>query len=306
MLHITSNDNQAARVTVDGFGTSIGAIFVGRQARGTAAIPTQTLSGDVLVRFAGLGYATSSYFPVVNAVPTSLEFQATENYSTSSYGSKAAFYTYANGAVSRSLVTTIDTTGITIPSTSKFFGTASWADNAQTASYVNPLNQNVTITGSLRVSGSFIEIGNTTISGSTTITGSLTVTGSTTHNGNVTITGSAIISGSIIMDGTTQSVVLRVSATNPAALAISTFPTASYSGANYNFVVIEDSTKKSTTYNILVAQGNNKVAEIKTYLIKSEGSSPVPTIATAINAGNVELRVTDTGTFTYKGIVQLF
>ena len=206
MLHITSNDNQAARVTVDGFGSNIGTIFVGRHARGTSSTPTPTLLGDVLVRFAGLGYATSSYFPVAGAVPTSLEFQATENYSTSSYGSRAVFYTYANGAISRSLVTTIDTTGITIPTSSRFFGTASWASNAQTASFlpvgtynvtaswavsasqavstsfattasyvlnavsssfastasfINPLNQNVIITGSLTLSsGSALNINN--------------------------------------------------------------------------------------------------------------------------------------------------
>jgi len=169
MLHITSNDNQAARVTVDGFGSNIGTIFVGRHARGTSSTPTPTLLGDVLVRFAGLGYATSSYFPVAGAVPTSLEFQATENYSTSSYGSRAVFYTYANGAISRSLVTTIDTTGITIPSTSRFFGTASWAENALTASYVNPLVQDVIITGSLKVSGSLTEIGDTILTGSLTL-----------------------------------------------------------------------------------------------------------------------------------------
>lgn len=115
MLHITSNDNQAARITVDGFGSNIGAIFAGRHARGTAKTPTPTLSGDILVRFAALGYATSSYFPIVGAVPTSLEFQATENYSTSSYGSRAAFYTYANGAISRSLAAIIDTDGLILP-----------------------------------------------------------------------------------------------------------------------------------------------------------------------------------------------
>jgi hypothetical protein len=154
LIHLTSNDNQAARLTVDGFGTSIGAIFAGRHARGTAASPTPTLSGDVLARFAGLGYATSSYFPVVGAVPTSLEFQATENYSTSSYGSRAAFYTYANGAVNRTLSATIDTTGITIPASSLLFGTASWALNTFTASYVRPLTQTVIITGSLQITGS--------------------------------------------------------------------------------------------------------------------------------------------------------
>ena len=115
MVHVTGNDGQAARVTVDGFGSSIGAIFVGRHARGTAALPTPTLSGDVLARFSGLGYSTSSYFPIVGGVPTSLEFQATENYSTSGAGSRAAFYTYANGATNRTLSAIIDTDGLVLP-----------------------------------------------------------------------------------------------------------------------------------------------------------------------------------------------
>ena len=146
MVHVTSNNGQAARMTVDGFGSNIGAIFVGRHARGTAASPTPTLSGDILARFSGLGYSTSSYFPVVGGVPTSLEFQATENYSTSSAGSRAAFYTYANGATSRSLSATIDSTGIQTSGsvvassfTGSLFGTSSWAissSNAQTASYI--------------------------------------------------------------------------------------------------------------------------------------------------------------------------
>ena len=115
MIHATGNDGQAARVTVDGFGSSIGAIFVGRHARGTAASPTTTLSGDVLARFSGLGYSRDGYFPVVGGVPTSLEFQATENYSTSGAGSRAAFYTYANGATSRTLSAVIDTNGLILP-----------------------------------------------------------------------------------------------------------------------------------------------------------------------------------------------
>jgi len=90
MVHVTGNDGQAARVTVDGFGSSIGAI-------------------------SGLGYSTSSYFPIVGGVPTSLEFQATENYSTSGAGSRAAFYTYANGAVNRTLSAIVDTDGLVLP-----------------------------------------------------------------------------------------------------------------------------------------------------------------------------------------------
>ena len=201
MVHVTGNDAQAARVTVDGFGTTIGAIYVGRHARGTAALPTPTLSGDVLVRFAGLGYATSSYFPVIGAVPTSLEFQATENYSTSSYGSRAAFYTYANGAVSRSLSATIDATGITIPSSSLLFGTASWALNTLTASYA-PNYLLLINTGSFATTGSNTFRGNQTISGSITTSGSLTVNGPAIFNDQtVQITGSLQITGSGYING---------------------------------------------------------------------------------------------------------
>jgi len=156
MIHITSNDNQAARVTVDGFGTNIGAIFAGRQARGTATTPTPTLSGDVLVRLAGLGYATSSYFPVVGATPTSLEFQATENYSTSSYGSRAAFYTYANGAVSRSLVATIDTTGLFVSGafSASLQQNYVWLGNSSNRSVAVPL-ATLAISGGFYTTGSF-------------------------------------------------------------------------------------------------------------------------------------------------------
>ena len=85
-----------------------------------------------------------------------------------------------------------------------------------------------------------------------------------------------------------------------------TYSSTTYKGANINFVATEDSTGKSTTYNVLVANGNAKVANIQTYKIQSEGTAPNPTIATAINGANIELRVTDTGTFSYKGYVQLF
>ena len=391
LIHITSNNEQSSRITSDAFGSGSAVVYAGRKARGTAASPLPVQAGDTLTRISSVGWTGPEYGFTMSAsavlATTALETVALENFTTSSFGTRFNFYNAPSGSTIRTLSAQIDTTGITIPSTSKFFGTASWASNSLTASYVvtaqtasyvlnavsssfastasyvttaqtasyvlnaqtasyiataqtasyvlnaqtasyvlqavsssyastasyapnyvlnsstgsfattgsNIFIGNQTITGSLRISGSLTEIGNITI------TGSLLVTGSTTHRGDITIS-----TGSIIMDSTAQSLVLRTSATNPSALAIHTFPTASYHGANYNFTATEDSTGKSTTYNVLVSQGNNKVANIQTYLIKSEGSSPNPTIATVINAGNVELRVTDTGTFTYRGIVQLF
>jgi hypothetical protein len=292
LLHLTSNDGQSSRITSDAFGITSVASYVGRKARGTAASPLPVQSGDTLTRISTIGWTGPEYGFLMSAsstvASTAIETVALENFTTSSFGTRYAFYNAPLGGTIRTLSATIDTTGITIPSSSRLFGTSSWAlntissSNALTASYVNPLNQAVQITGSLLV------------------------TGSTTHKGNIIVTGSVDISGSIIMDSTAQTNILKTAVTNPSAHVIHTFPTASYHGASYMFSAIEDSTNKSTTYNVLVSQGNNKVANIQTYLIKSEGSAPVPTIATAINAGNVELRVTDTGTFTYRGIVQLF
>jgi hypothetical protein len=171
MLHITSNDNQAARVTVDGFGSNIGAIFVGRHARGTAANPTPTLSGDILARFSGLGYSTSSYFPIIGGVPTSLEFQATENYSTSGAGSRAAFYTYANGAVNRTLSAVIDANGL-------FVSGAFTASLAEGYAWVGGNNNRT----KLIPTASFVTTGSNTFIGNQTITGSLTLSSGSALN----------------------------------------------------------------------------------------------------------------------------
>jgi hypothetical protein len=292
LLHLTSNDGQSSRITSDAFGTTAVVAYVGRKARGTAASPLPVQSGDTLTRISTIGWTGPEYGFLMSAsstvASTAIETVALENFTTSSFGTRHTFYNAPLGGTIRTLSAQIDTTGITIPSSSRLFGTSSWASNAisssnsLTASYANPLKQAVQVTGSLLV------------------------TGSTVHTGNITVTGSVIITGSIVMDSTIQTNINKVSILNPSAYVIHTFPTASYHGASYMFSAIEDSTNKSTTYNVLVAQGNNKVTNIQTYLIKSEGSAPTPTIATAISAGNVELRVTDTGTFTYRGIVQLF
>lgn len=91
--------------------------------------------------------------------------------------------------ISGSLVVTGSTTS-TQGFTGSLLGTSSWAINAETASYVNPLNQNVVITGSLTVSGSstFINIGPAIFSGS--VTGKEGFTGS--FLGNLTGTASYV------------------------------------------------------------------------------------------------------------------
>ena len=179
LLHLTSNDGVSSRITSDAFGTASNAAYVGRKARGTAASPLPVQSGDVLTRISSIGWTGPEYgFTMSSSLitaPTTIDVVALENYTTSSFGSRFNLYSVPLGSTIRTLSAQIDTTGITIPSTSKFFGTASWAENvisasyAQTASYVRPLVQDVIITGSLKVSGSLTEIGDTVLTGSLTL-----------------------------------------------------------------------------------------------------------------------------------------
>jgi hypothetical protein len=115
MLHITGNDNVATRVTIDSFGVNGIPAIVGRDARGTAESPTNTLANDVLIRVSGIGWTGGNNFtiPGVTVAPTALEAQATENYSNTTIGSKWNFYNAPTGNITRTLTASIDTTGLT-------------------------------------------------------------------------------------------------------------------------------------------------------------------------------------------------
>jgi hypothetical protein len=173
LLHLTSNDGQSSRITSDAYGINSVVAYVGRKARGTAASPLPVQSGDTLTRISTVGWTGPEYGFLMSAsltiAPTAIETAALENFTTSSFGTRHTFYNAPLGGTIRTLSAQIDTTGITIPTSSRFFGTASWAENALTASYVRPLVQDVVITGSLKVSGSLTEIGNTVLSGSLTL-----------------------------------------------------------------------------------------------------------------------------------------
>jgi hypothetical protein len=56
----------------------------------------------------------------------------------------------------------------------------------------------------------------------------------------------------------------------------------------------------------LIANSTASVGNIQTYQITSGTGAPNPTLNTVISGSNVLLRVTDTGTFSYKGYAQLF
>jgi hypothetical protein len=176
------------------------------------------------------------------------------------------------------------------------------------------------ITGSLNITGSgFInshkiltdlDTGSFAITGSNVFISGQTITGSVIITGSVQVTGSLYVnSGSLIMDSTAQTNILATSITNPNNYVIHQFLTSSYHAATYAFSAVEDSTNKVTAYsNYIVAQGGGSInstigADSK---VTSGAGAPNPTFTVAFSGSYAQLKVTDTGTFTYRGIVQLY
>ena len=107
-----------------------------------------------------------------------------------------------------SLNSLIVTSGVT----GSLFGTSSWSQNTVTASYVNPLTQTVTITGSLLVSGSTTQTGNNTLLGNTTLSGSIIISGSLGSAPTVQIYGDTIHTGYLRLNPVTTNVNTSISA----------------------------------------------------------------------------------------------
>lgn len=118
MVHITGNDNTASRVTNDTFGSGATAypIITQRRARGTSSVPTAVQSGDTLARITATGYGNVGYVLATgNVSTTSIDFLATENYSTANGGSQINVYTSPIGSVTKTLSANITANVTTFP-----------------------------------------------------------------------------------------------------------------------------------------------------------------------------------------------
>jgi hypothetical protein len=88
LIQAQGYDGVPAKVILDSSGTGAYSVFAGRMARGTAAAPTQPLSGDVLSRFTGNGYGNTGY----SATGTGrMDIIALDNFSDSTKGTQITF-----------------------------------------------------------------------------------------------------------------------------------------------------------------------------------------------------------------------
>lgn len=235
--------------------------------------------------------------------------------------------------------------------TGSLFGTASWAQNASTSSYVlnaisssfaqtassvNPLSQNVSLTGTLNVTGSV------NISGSTgnvftanidtiAFTGSFLQSGSVNVNGSVTatnFTGSLFgtasyavnaVSSSFATQAVTASYALTASSATlfnlssslysaqgssigAGTTAIVSISTGSYKAGFFDYTVYNTGNARAGT---VMSAWNGSTVTYTDNSTTDIGSTNSVTMSVALNGGSVELRTTAGTTWTVNTTYRL-
>jgi hypothetical protein len=187
MFHITGNDGQSARVTVDTFGTSVQSAFVQRLARGTAAAPTAVQSSDIIARITGSGYGTTGYALAAGNIGTlGIDFVAMETYSDTAAGSAMKFYTSPIGAVTKTLSANITANVTTFPAALSVTG--------------NIVGGNITTTGLVSMTGN-VTVGNVSTAGLISAAGNITSTGNIVLNDGGTMGYVAGAGGTVAQSG---------------------------------------------------------------------------------------------------------
>lgn len=93
MLQLTGNTNDASRLYNDAVNNF--AAFVGRRINGTIASPTAVTAGQEIIRFSATGHNGTT---TPGTAGSRINFAATENYTTTNFGSNIGFWACPNGS----------------------------------------------------------------------------------------------------------------------------------------------------------------------------------------------------------------
>jgi len=198
MLQITGKPNLPTRLVLDSFGANTYGLLAGRSARGTAAVPTATQSGDVLLRLAGNGYGTTGFAPLG---VSRIDIVAAENFTDAARGSKIEFYNVPDGSNTVTKIASFNANDVEFTGTIKpdkgFIYTPTVLVGAQTAFTINfattslikaTLTADLTISLSNYVYGKIVEVWLTNTGGLTrTVTHGCTATNSSENSATFTM-----------------------------------------------------------------------------------------------------------------------
>ena len=93
-IYVVGANAAITRITQDAYGTGSYPAYTGRQARGTAAAPTATQSGDFLAQYTGRGFGTTVF---ATASTGYFAISAAENFTDTAQGTYASIYTTTTG-----------------------------------------------------------------------------------------------------------------------------------------------------------------------------------------------------------------
>jgi len=104
-IHVTGGDATQTRIVQDTFGTGAYVAFTGRAARGTAASPTQTQSGDTIAQFTGRGFSNGN-LQFGNSSTGRVDIVAAENFTDTSRATNVVVYTTATSSITPTAIAT--------------------------------------------------------------------------------------------------------------------------------------------------------------------------------------------------------
>jgi len=94
-IYIMGANAANTRITQDAYGTGAYGVYTARSARGTAASPTASQSGDTIAQFTGRGYGATGF----GAASTGrFDITAAENFTDTAQGTYASVFTTATGS----------------------------------------------------------------------------------------------------------------------------------------------------------------------------------------------------------------
>ena len=99
MLHITGQNNDPARLYVDGISGYSG--WIGRRFNGSSSLPTQVLANDEVMRLGANAFKTGGWSGVGSS---NIRFVSTDNQTNTAQGMKIDFYSTPQGSPTSSIV----------------------------------------------------------------------------------------------------------------------------------------------------------------------------------------------------------
>ena len=179
MIHVTGSDDTQSVILNDSYGTGTYSGFIGRKANGTAAVPTQLLSGDLISRFGANGWGLGSPSGFAPFSTARIEMYATENQTLTTRGSNVTIVTTPVGTPTPAVVATFESAGIRLVSNvlvgTDLTVTGNSIAYGHSTTYGNVVSYgNLISTGTVNSSGGIISNGNTQINGDSQFSGNVT------------------------------------------------------------------------------------------------------------------------------------